>query len=75
MLNQAALLLGKGGVAATLRKYCAASLAGADEVVVQIQTENSLLVIEQPPRLRALRKGAIFLLPAATPPLPRRRAA
>jgi hypothetical protein len=29
-------------------------LSAADEVVVQDQTENSLFVIEQPPRLRDL---------------------
>jgi hypothetical protein len=29
----------------------------------KFKRENSLFVIEQPPRLRALRNGAIFLLP------------
>jgi hypothetical protein len=39
MLKQAALLLGKGGVAAAVRKW-PHSLAPADEVVVQSQTKN-----------------------------------
>jgi hypothetical protein len=40
MLRRGTLLLGKGGVAAAVRKW-PHSLAPADEVVVQSQTKNS----------------------------------
>src|SRR2546422_10403565 len=61
-------LLGKGGVAAPLRKSGEASLAGADGVV---RSSTDDWKLNEPPRPRQSKERDHLLDGAATPPLPR----
>src|SRR3989442_14532176 len=62
-------LLGKGGVAAPIKKKREASLAGADGVV---RSSTDDWKLNEPPRPRQSKERDHLLDGASTPPLPRR---